>query len=284
MSYRLFTAILILTFCFVVAIAAQAQKPIKSHSTIKGLNCSACHECTTPSSDNPCLKLGAQFFLGEGERLIPAKFPPEFVVINTLEEKYEPVKFPHKKHLHMADNTLDCTECHHYTPVGRAENPPCKECHNPDEFREDLEQVGLNAAYHRRCLSCHVEWSKNTNCELCHASKDPETADKLAKLLPQFREAKEPEKKVFVNRMFTGPYVTFFHTFHSKKKNVYCADCHEKWTCITCHYQGEFAPTSVDVVTGTGVHGTCRLCHETIGLGTCEKCHETEEKQQVSTK
>jgi len=226
------------------------------------------------------LKLTAQFLLGEGEKLTEQKLPPEFVVIKVLEDKYDPVKYPHRKHAHMSDNTLDCAECHHYTPAGQAKNPPCAECHSQYEFPVDMQQVGLNAAYHRRCLSCHVEWSNNTNCEVCHKSKDPEMAERLAKVMPQFREVKQPEKKVFVNRMFTGPYVTFFHKHHTEKKNVNCADCHQKWECVSCHYQGEVAPATVEVVTGTGGHGTCRLGHETLGKDACIKCHATEEKKQ----
>jgi hypothetical protein len=286
MPKNLFTSFIILMFLFMIAIPSQGQGPVKDHSKIKGLNCSACHQCELPTKENPCLNLSAAIFLGKGERLTPQKMPPEFVMIKVLEDEYEPVKFPHRKHAHMLETNFDCTECHHFAPP-TPKNPPCKDCHNPYEYREDIEQVGLKAAYHRRCLTCHAQWSQSTNCELCHASKDKEVAKKLAQFIPKFREVKEPEKKVYVNRMFTGPYVTFFHTDHSNKKNVYCADCHDKWECVSCHYQGEKPPVTVEVVTGTGVHGPCRLCHATIGKDeqgndVCVKCHATEEKHQVT--
>ena len=258
-----------------------AQSRIGPHAKIKGLNCSSCHDCEIPTQENPCLKLGAQFFLGEGEKITPDKLPPDTVVIDVLEDEYEPTKFPHKKHVHMVENTLDCYECHHFTPPARKKTP-CKDCHSPYENRPDLEVVGLKAAYHRRCLTCHAQWSQNTNCELCHRSKNREVAEKLASLLPTFREAKQPEKKLFVNRKFSGPYVTFFHKEHTKRKNVYCADCHKKWDCITCHYQTEERPVTVKAVVGQGVHGKCRLCHDTIGRDACAKCHAKEEKQQPS--
>jgi hypothetical protein len=283
MSKNRFTSILILMFCLSIVMIAQGQKPRESHSRIKGLNCSACHECAIPSKEVPCLKLGAQFFLGKGEKLTPQKLPPDTVIIDVLEDLYGPTKFPHKKHLHMAATTFDCSECHHYAPPSN-NNPACKDCHSPYEMRPDLELVGLKAAYHRRCLTCHAQWSNNTNCELCHVSKDKEVAVKMGKLLPTFKEMKEPEKKVFLNRMFTGPYVTFFHQEHSKKKNVNCADCHKKWDCITCHYQGEEVPVTANVLLGTGVHGKCRLCHETIGKKkACNKCHVNEERLKPST-
>lgn len=282
MVKKILILMLISTFLLLVAMQALAQRPIKSHSTMKGLNCSACHECMVPNKDNPCLKLSAQFLLGEGEKLTEQKLPPEFVIIKTLEDEYHPVKYPHRKHSHMSDNTLDCKECHHYTPAGQVKNPPCADCHNKYEYPVDMKQVGLNAAYHRRCLGCHVEWSNNTNCEVCHKSKNTEIAEKLAKTMPQFRKATRPEQKVFVTRMFTGPYVTFSHKAHTERKNVNCADCHQKWECVSCHYQGETAPATVQIVTGKGVHGACRLCHETMGKEACVKCHTSEEKQNMN--
>jgi len=270
-------------FCLSIAINVHGQKPRESHSLIKGLNCKACHECAIPTKENPCLKLDAKVFLGEGKKLTPRMQPPDTVVIDVLEDLYGPTKFPHKKHLHMASTTFDCAECHHYTPPNVNSPVPCKDCHSPYEMRQDIELVGLKAAYHRRCLTCHAQWSNNTNCELCHVSKDKEVAEKMGKLLPTFKETKSPEKKVFLNRMFTGPYVTFFHKEHVDKKNVNCADCHKKWDCVTCHYQTEQMPATAEALHGAGVHGKCRLCHETIGKPkVCKKCHVNEERMKPS--
>jgi hypothetical protein len=285
MSKTKATSFLILLFLFIFAILLYGQGPVKDHSKIKGLNCSACHKCELPTKDNPCLNLNAAIFLGKGEMLTPQKLPPDTVVIKVLEDQYERVKFPHRKHVHMLETTFDCTECHHFAPP-TPKRLACKDCHNPYEYRENIEQIGLKAAYHRRCLTCHVEWSQNTNCELCHASKDKELAKKLAELIPKFKDSKEPEKIVYITRMFTGPYVTFSHTDHTKKKNVYCADCHQKWECVSCHYQTEEPPVNVALVKGMGVHGPCRLCHATIGQDAagndvCVKCHSKQEKQQV---
>lgn len=287
MSQKLLISFLILMALFLSALCLFAQGPAKDHAKIKGLNCSACHQCSLPTRENPCLNLSAAIFLGEGERLTPQKMPPEFVMIGWLEDEYEAVKFPHRKHAHMLETNFDCTECHHFAPP-TPKNPPCKDCHNPLEYREDIEQVGLKAAYHRRCLTCHVQWSQSTNCEICHVSKDKEVAQKLAAFIPKFKKSKQPEEKlIYVTRMFTGPYVTFSHADHTNKKNVYCADCHNKWECIGCHYQSEKPPATVAIVTGTGVHGPCRLCHATIGKDeqgndVCVKCHTIQEKQTVT--
>jgi len=286
MLKKLPVLLLLLALIFLFTGLLYAQEPVKDHFKIKGLNCSACHQCELPTRENPCLKLSAEFFRSKGERLTPRRLPPDTVVISVLEDQYEPAKFPHRKHLHMAVTTHDCAECHHFAPP-TPKNPPCKDCHSAYEYRQNIEQVGLKAAYHRRCLTCHAQWSQNTNCEVCHVSKDKEVAAKLAPTIPKFKEVKEPDKKVYINRMFTGPYVTFFHNEHTKKKNVYCADCHKKWECESCHYQGEKPPATVPVVCGTGVHGTCRLCHETIGKDqkgneVCIKCHATQEKQQAN--
>jgi hypothetical protein len=279
MLKKILLFMLMLMFSFVVAINAKDRKIIKPHSTIKSLNCSNCHACVTPSQENPCLEL-TDFLLGKGEPLTPYLMPPDYVYIEELENLYEPVEFNHKAHLHTAETTFDCADCHHYSPLD--EKPPCKECHSPNNAGDDPGQVSLNAAYHRRCLTCHAEWSKNTNCELCHTSKNAEVAEKLGELIPEFRKAQTPEKKVYVNRLFTGPYVTFFHDYHVKQDNVYCADCHVKTACVSCHYQGEQAPKKVALIKGSGVHEPCRLCHDVISQGTCIKCHKDSEQASIS--
>jgi len=281
MIKKLITVILILLLGLVVAITAQEKRINKSHSTMQGLICSACHECDKPSSENTCLKLGPEYFFGEGEKLNDKNNPPETVIINRIEEKYNAVKFPHRKHIHMAEKTGECAECHHYTPPGRAKNPPCSECHDPMEIREDLNQVGLLGAYHRKCLTCHVEWSKTTVCEVCHEPKDEKIVQRSAEKIPEFREVKEPEKKVYAARYTHGPIVTFFHKYHSDKQKLACADCHVKQPCVVCHYQGEEMPASFDVTVRHGVHGTCSLCHETLGKDVCTKCHLKEEQTKV---
>jgi len=263
--------IIILILGIVVAINAQEVKFMDTHATMKELNCAACHDCINPSHENPCLKFGPHFFIAEGKKLSSDQFPPELLTIDGIEELYGPVKFKHKNHMHMAERIEDCAECHHYIPPDLPKRK-CQECHSANMIRDRLDMISLNGVYHRECLGCHVEWGESSNCELCHVSKRKDHSEKLAKLIPKYREVKRPDQKIFVNRMFTGPFVNFPHKFHADNKKIVCADCHVKEPCAACHYQNEKAAT-LNVLARPGVHGTCRLCHDVQSKGSCIKCH-----------
>lgn len=260
----------------VVTLTAQQSKFMDTHATMKDLNCSACHDCINPSHKNPCLKFAHHFFIEEGKKLKADEFPPELLVINGLEDLYGPVKFQHKKHMHMAERIEDCAECHHYIPPDLPKKK-CKECHSANVYRDRLDMISLNGVYHRECLSCHVEWGGSSNCEVCHKSKLEDHSERLSKLIPKIRKAVRPDEKLFVNRMFTGPFVVFNHKKHADDKRNICADCHVKQPCITCHYQDK-KPDYVHAMARSGVHGTCRLCHDVQSKGSCEKCHQVSEK------
>jgi hypothetical protein len=277
---------ILILFGFVVVLNAQELRVSKGHSSVKELNCSFCHGCMQPSKEDPCLKLNPQLLMGEGKRLSPSELPPDMLLLDELEDKYEPVKFSHRQHAHMAEKSSYCVDCHHFLPPGMAKQP-CKECHAADMNApgHDLSAVSLNAAYHRTCLSCHVEWSKVTNCDVCHAAKDPRLATQ-ADRKPVFRDAKQPEKTIYLTRYFSGPFVNFSHTDHTKRKNVVCRDCHNASPCIACHYQDE-RPEAITAEIKEGVHGPCSLCHQTIGAiggrNTCIECHKTIEQQKKLT-
>lgn len=278
MTNKLIITFIIAVLAMAVTLFAQEQKFLDAHATMKGLNCQACHDCLNPSLKDPCLKLGPHFFLEEGIKLTEDDLPPELVIIDKLEEHYGPAEFKHRKHMHMAERIEDCAECHHYIPPDYPKRT-CDTCHNPNVFREKLETVSLNGVYHRECLGCHVEWSKTTNCEICHKAKIEEHSEKLAKLIPTIIDAKRPDKLFYVTSMFTGPYVTFSHTEHSNNKKLKCADCHVKQPCIACHYQNEKVET-ISVLERHGVHGTCRLCHDVFAKEQCGTCHKNTQAQE----
>lgn len=273
MLSKILATVLICTLGIVVVLTAQELEFTPSHALSKELNCAACHECINPTEDSPCLRLGPHLFFDQGKELLPEQLPPDTVIINTVEGLYDAVVFQHRDHMHMAERIEDCAECHHYHPPDKPKLR-CGECHNPNTIRHDLDMISLNGAYHRKCLSCHVEWGKTTNCEVCHAAKDPEHSKKLAQHLSKFREVKQPNIKVFQTRYFIGPKVNFPHDFHTKQKNVKCADCHIKQPCVACHYQEE-RPSWINPLARTGVHGTCRLCHDVMTQGACDKCHKS---------
>ncbi len=114
---------------------------------------------------------------------------PEKVVIKTIEERYEPVEFPHRKvfralvkgidddrlaaYFHLQEGTL-CQGCHHNSPAGK-KPPRCGFCHGKPFDEKDLFQPGLKGAYHRQCIGCHdkmgIEKPVGVDCTGCHAEK-----------------------------------------------------------------------------------------------------------------
>ncbi|MEE9529430.1 MAG: cytochrome c3 family protein [Syntrophobacteria bacterium] len=114
---------------------------------------------------------------------------PEKVIIKTLEERYEPVEFPHRKvfralvkkiegdklaaYFHLQEGTL-CQRCHHNSPA--AKKPPrCGTCHGKPFDEKNLFQPGLKGAYHRQCIGCHdkmgIEKPVSVDCTGCHREK-----------------------------------------------------------------------------------------------------------------
>lgn len=81
--------------------------------------------------------------------------------------------FSHDDHNEKAGLEDNCALCHHVYENGKlvedesSEDMSCSECHNvkPD----DSNGVGLEAAYHRRCIECHYEAAKGpVLCGECH--------------------------------------------------------------------------------------------------------------------
>ena len=114
---------------------------------------------------------------------------PEIVTINSLEDKYEAVKLPHRKIvLTMVGNIEDkklanffhhekgtvCQGCHHHSPAAK-QPPKCISCHGKPFNAKDPFKPGLLAAYHRQCFECHdamgIKKPVSTNCTACHQKK-----------------------------------------------------------------------------------------------------------------
>ncbi|NOZ62975.1 MAG: cytochrome c3 family protein [Calditrichaeota bacterium] len=271
MFKKLVSLIFIFVVGFVTVLTAQERKISKLHNTIKDLKCSACHECVNPTTKNPCLKLKDSFFLDKDIKISRDRLPADSIIIYEIEEKYGPVKFDHNKHLHMAETLGDCADCHHHTPL-KKKFPKCSECHEPDFSMTNLAEIELKAAYHRKCVGCHVEWSKKTDCNYCH-STNGKNGEKTSYTRPALRQPKKPNELVYFCRYFEGPYVKFSHEKHSTKQQLVCADCHTKGKCIACHYQNAEQPPSISVLARKGVHGTCMLCHDVDNKEKCGKCH-----------
>jgi len=268
------TSLILLMSYFGVVVDAQDNKTEFIQQVAK-FTCSDCHLCDNPTLENPCLRIcPRQWMKIKPGKPLSVKQAPETILINALENKYEPVQFSHKSHAEMAEMTEGCVTCHHYTPTDAAP-PTCKTCHSQTITESGLDKPGLRAVYHQQCLQCHREWSGQNACESCHALKgspDPE-AKKIAAL---FHPCKTPAKKVYQVDLEDGPYVTFFHDFHANLYGVSCEKCHGKESCAGCHYKGEVPAAIAAAREG---HEKCSACHDVEDDEKCTKCHAKTERK-----
>ncbi|GAB4387715.1 MAG: hypothetical protein Kow0025_02830 [Thermodesulfovibrionales bacterium] len=96
---------------------------------------------------------------------------PATVVLGSIADKYQPVKFDHAMHTYVMES---CGQCHHEHP--RVKNLTCQNCHSIDkgQFKSSVtmgfmacknchgdynpsnpSMPGLKAAYHQACFECH---------------------------------------------------------------------------------------------------------------------------------
>jgi hypothetical protein len=126
---------------------------------------------------------------------------PKVIVLGSLTNIYEPVRFNHSEHISTAGG---CAECHHQHrsmqvdacaechPIDRSifkknlnvgKLRSCKECHPASERSGSIGRRGLKDAYHEACLKCHKSdvgsGMKNLkDCtEMCHVLKVVERRD-----------------------------------------------------------------------------------------------------------
>ena len=157
------------------------------------LTCQNCHSAEISSdaqrSDHPSLAARELESRQAGTATFDDEDIPQTVEIDSLTNKYEAVKLPHRKivdplfndikdnklakYFHREKGTL-CQGCHHNSPVTK--NPPkCGSCHGRPFNEKDPFKPGLMAAYHRQCMECHREMGIQkpvaTNCTACHREK-----------------------------------------------------------------------------------------------------------------
>jgi hypothetical protein len=123
---------------------------------------------------------------------------PDVVEIDTLTQLFQPVNFNHAMHEEVTENK--CAVCHHHTlgtPIedanclrchaesGPADEVSCQGCHSSKRFDAEYlneinadnrlyhrDKVGLKAAYHLRCMSCHEKMGVSNECQDCHERTD----------------------------------------------------------------------------------------------------------------
>jgi|LQYC01.1.fsa_nt_gi hypothetical protein len=158
--------------------------------------CAGCHLVTRTQKEDKqfcavCHTGPVQQFQPAPSLVSPETIIPDnakaVMTISTLEQQYEPAKFPHlqiikklteisngnrlARHVHRQPATL-CMGCHHNSPMESKSSPPaCGNCHKPTSDAEDLSKPRLVAAYHLQCMGCHEKMKLEQKCTVCHAEK-----------------------------------------------------------------------------------------------------------------
>ncbi len=234
------------------------------------LACSMCHTCEFPTHQDLCLskKFCMRDKVGQGDDDLPRE---AVMVLDELENVYDPVYFSHEKHAQMSEMSGQCENCHHFVPATSG-HPACKECHAPEGIKSKIEP-SLKAAYHRQCLDCHSEWDTETHCEWCHRKKEGGMSDAEIAALPHLvhqAPLKVRELIVFETDYEDNDKVPFHHKNHVDLYDRDCSVCHKGESCSSCHVHGEESHP-LGLVADVDLHDTCYHCHdEEKG---CEQCH-----------
>jgi hypothetical protein len=234
--------------------------------------CGLCHTCEFPTGDDQCLS--KSFCLRHrGTGFENNDLPHQKVmVLDDLENVYDPVYFSHEKHAQMSEMGDGCESCHHFAPATSG-HPACRNCHSTSISGSGQIEPTLKAAYHQQCLACHREWDTLTHCEWCHRKKVGGMSDEeIAKLPDLIHQAPLVVKDliVFETEYDDGDKVPFHHKNHVELYDRDCSVCHKNEACSSCHVHGaESHP--LGLISDIDLHETCYFCHdEEKG---CEECH-----------
>ncbi len=257
----------------------------KDHSKMT-IDCKTCHYCEYPTFNEPCLlncprkdMVSVHHTSEEG---------PEIVEMDMIKGDYGVVVFSHKLHAEMSEMSGGCESCHHYNTTGPVLK--CITCHEPNRNREDLSKPDLEAAYHRQCLNCHRQWSRETSCQACHINeKSPDkqkTIDRIKN--SKHPQVQEPGKMVYETGSDRGSIVTFYHDEHAKVYNLACINCHQDENCMRCHdvnlkklRSDAMAEQHKKVKKSFEEHhAICSNCHDTKTDNQCNKCHKASEMKR----
>lgn len=234
-------------------------------------DCYDCHTCINPTHEDPCVPDCSRFVIQkqqEKEHDILDDLE-EKIVISSLENIYLPVTFSHKSHAEMGQMGEGCSLCHHYSPAEEIA-PACENCHDPDVDAEHIDQPGLKGAYHRQCIFCHIEWSNENDCEVCHLVKG--STEVPTPLPVRFARTEPAEIMVFHTTYNEKSDVLFNHKSHKDDIGFECADCHHDATCAHCHN-----PTAPEVtkLPKKPRYSVCSSCHV---MNDCRRCHPGDEE------
>jgi hypothetical protein len=265
--------------------AATSQPSPDRHHATPSQDCLDCHNCPQPTAESPCLRTCTRPTATDLGRILDQARGPSVVLLDELEDRFLPVPFDHAGHARMAKMTQGCVVCHHHTPEN-TEHPACQTCHEKSSKREDIHKPGLKGAYHRQCMSCHREWSGESQCDACHlpktnrslattAASAPSAGDIVGRMHPPIPE---PDTEIYRAFDLSKPggesKVIFRHREHVHRFGLNCVDCHQEDNCLRCHANGRQHVQQVRTVTDH--HQPCARCHEVKNETGCQRCHWSE--------
>ncbi len=257
----------------------------QDHSQMK-FDCSLCHDCETPTKSNPCLIKCPR------EKMMTVHIPPErspkIIKMNKLkitEDLYEAVIFSHRAHAEMSEISGGCEMCHHYNPPGNI--VACDYCHDLNRQRTDISKPDLKGAYHRQCIDCHREWSKEVSCESCHELNESGKSAFSGKEYSKQRihpAIVVPTKIIYKTPGQEGTLVTFFHNEHTDLFGFECKNCHKEESCVKCHDVTKSKTKKEISVEERHKNCMCASCHDTVVKTGCENCHTKKELKPFNHK
>ncbi len=267
MPLKIFTFIILLSW---FGFAGFAQ----DHSKLQ-FDCSLCHDCSTPTKSDPCLIQCPK------EEMVTLNIPPEksprLIQMQKLDETqdlYEPVIFSHRVHAEMSEMAGGCEMCHHYNPPGNV--VLCSHCHEVKRNRSNISIPDLKAAYHRKCIDCHSQWSDKVECENCHElNESGKTAFKKTNYKDErvHPEIEIPAQLIYKTPKEKGSLVTFYHNDHTELFGFDCVDCHQEESCASCHVTDK---SKLELTASVKIkHKICSSCHNTNDKSNCIECHTT---------
>jgi hypothetical protein len=252
---------------------------VSSDHVKQPLNCKSCHACEYPTKEDPCLVECPRQIMEPV--LHSSKEGPDVVVISEMSENYSGVVFSHKLHTHMLEMSAGCTGCHHYNTTGPVLN--CRKCHENSRARENVSVPDLKAAYHRQCMKCHLQWSRDNGCNTqCHKRKGPDSEVLLQQTVKEITlkthpVRPEPSKMVWETKYDKGKIVTFFHDEHVKLFKLNCSDCHSSDNCTKCHESKTSTDYGKTIKLEKSEEEHHKLCNNCHNKSSCQKCHKESE-------
>ena len=274
MSYLRITCIVGI---LLASVCACANEPMPGKSETTG-DCSSCHSSANPSKDDLFPRNCSRAQEEPLAKIMAPEDVPDVFILDQMSDLYVPVVFPHRLHASMESMSEGCSVCHHHGHNDKI--MACRSCHDGETNPENLRQPGLKGAYHRQCMSCHREWSHDTDCTVCHAKRKPgqpmpqiDKTDILGSLHPQIET---PDKWVYTTAGMDDTVVTFHHKEHTSTFGKRCVDCHAKENCSRCHDAAAAPQKHVR----QDPHEDCAKCHDISD--DCTRCHQKEETPDFS--